>query len=77
MPARSLTGVGPQRQLRAPNNEPFPMMKHRRQPPMLKYVRQFACAKGNTSPFICGDFISLIIILMTIIISDTSIVIIR
>ena len=44
MPPRSLTGLGPnyQRWLDAPNSEPFPMLKHDRQPPMLKYERQLA-----------------------------------
>ena len=39
MPSRSLTGLGPnyQRQLDAPNIEPFPMLKTDRQPPMLRY----------------------------------------
>ena len=44
MPPRSLAGPGPtyQAQLDEQNSQPFPVLKHDRQPPMLKDERQRA-----------------------------------
>ena len=49
MPPRSLTGLGPQPQLGAPNSEPLTMLTQNSQAPMVKYERQLAVDEGYPS----------------------------